>query len=698
MIINYMKKRKKKNSKNNKKIYLKVYDIKDTITKRYNILVGFIVIIMLVMLIRLYNIQIINHDFYVEKVSILSTTKITGSSAPRGRIYDRNHRLIVDNKPVKTIYYKKKTGVTTKKEIEQAYKMANLIDVNINKLNDNILKNFWLKNNYTLSKEKITDEEWQQYKERKLTNSDIEKLKLERITEEELNSYNDLDKEAAYIYYLMNNGYSYSEKVIKKRDVTDEEYAIVAENLSELDGFNVRLDWEREYLYGDTFRTILGNVSTEESGIPYELKNYYLDKGYSLNDRVGTSYLEYQYEDILKGEKNVYEITNNGTKKLITEGRRGNDIVLTIDIELQKEVERILSEQVLAAKSDPNTKYYNRSFVVITNPNTGEVLAMAGKQVLEVNGEYKVYDYTPGITTSPVVAGSSVKAASQLVGYNTGALKIGEIRDDSCIKIAATPKKCSIVYMGTLNDISAIARSSNTYQFNTAIKVGKGNYKYDKPLVIDKEAFNIYRNTFNEFGLGVKTGIDLPVESLGYRGTSTLPGHLLDFSIGQYDSYTPIQMAQYIATLANGGNRLKPYLLKEVYNPTKDGLTDLKSTTETQVLNTVNTKVEYMNRVKEALRAVVVWGTGRNYMPDYINGAGKTGTSESFIDTDNNGIVDTETVSNTFVGYAPYDNPVMSFVVISPDIYYNENGSSYKTTVNKKIAYEVSKKFFEIYQ
>jgi len=108
MIINYMKKRKKKNSKNNKKIYLKVYDIKDTITKRYNILVGFIVIIMLVMLIRLYNIQIINHDFYVEKVSILSTTKITGSSAPRGRIYDRNHRLIVDNKPVKTIYYKKK--------------------------------------------------------------------------------------------------------------------------------------------------------------------------------------------------------------------------------------------------------------------------------------------------------------------------------------------------------------------------------------------------------------------------------------------------------------------------------------------------------------------------------------------------------------------------------------------------------------
>lgn len=695
-----MKKQYKKINKNKKKYnyHKKNKDIKDTIEGRYNILIVIIVIIMLVMLIRIYNIQIINHDYYVEKVATLSTTTVTGSSAPRGRIYDRNHKLIVDNTPVKTIYYKKKSGVTTKTEIENAYKIAELIEVSTSKLTNNMLKNFWLKNNSDLAKDKITDEEWQQYKERKLTSSDIESLKLERITEEELNAYTDLDKEAAYIYHLMNTGYSYSEKVIKKNDVTDEEYAVIAENLSYLEGFNIRLDWDREYLYGDVFRTILGNVSTEESGIPYELKDYYLDKGYSLDDRVGTSYLEYQYEDILKGEKNVYEISSDGTRKLIKEGSRGNDIVLTIDIELQKAVEDILTEQVLAAKSDPNTKYYNRSFVVITDPNTGEILAMAGKQVLEVNGEYKVYDYTPGITTSPVVAGSSVKGASQLVGYNTGALKIGEVRDDACIKIAATPKKCSITYMGTIDDISAIAKSSNTYQFNTAIKVGKGIYEYDKPLTIDTEAFDIYRNTFNEFGLGVKTGIDLPVESLGYRGTSTLTGHLLDFSIGQYDTYTPIQLAQYISTIANGGNRLKPYLLKEVYNPTKDGLTSLKSTTEPQILNTVTTKVEYMNRIQEAFRAVVSWGTGYNYMPDYVNGAGKTGTSESFIDTDNNGIVDTETVSNTFVGYAPYDNPIMSFAVISPDIYYNENGSDYKSTVNKKIAYEVSKKFFEIYK
>ena len=66
----------------------------------------------------------------------------------------------------------------------------------------------------------------------------------------------------------------------------------------------------------------------------------------------------------------------------------------------------------------------------------------------------------------------------------------------------------------------------------------------------------------SEYGLGIKTGIDLPIESLGYSGSSHLPGHLLDFSIGQYDTYTPIQLSQYINTLANGGTRLKPYLLK----------------------------------------------------------------------------------------------------------------------------------------
>lgn len=673
-------------------------DISETIEKRYNILLILIVVILLVIIATLFYVQIVQNEVYQAKVDTLNQNIIEGSSAPRGRIYDRNHKLIVDNTPTKIIYYKKPSGVTTKQELDISYQLGELIELNFSKLSTNMLKTFYIAQYPDEVNDKITEKEWKQNEERKLTDDEIEDLKYERITDEDLSIYTDVDKEAAYIYYLMNKGYSYAEKTIKKDEVTDEEYALINENLKDLKGVGTRLDWDRTYPYGSVFRSILGSVSSSEQGLPAESKDEYLEKGYSLNDRVGLSYIEYQYEDILKGEKNLYQVNANGENTLYKEGKRGNDIVLTIDIELQKAVEEILTEEVLKAKSEPNTKFYNRSFVIITDPNTGEILAMAGKQAVENDsGGYDIVDYTPGILTSPVVMGSVVKGASQIVGYNTGALEIGENRYDTCVKIAATPIKCSWKYLGRLNDITALKYSSNTYQFYTAIKVGGGTYQYDKPLSVNPEAFDIYRNTFAEFGLGVKTGIDLPVESLGYKGTSTQSGHLLDFSIGQYDTYTPIQLAQYIGTIANNGSRMQPYLLKEVYEPTKDGLTEKIDETTPTELNKVNTTQEFLDRVKLGFQEVMkTGGTGTGYINLDYKPAGKTGTSESFVDSDGDGVVDTETVTNTFAGYAPYDDPKVAFVVISPDIYYQEGYSTYQTTVNKRITTAVTNKYFEL--
>ena len=677
--------------------YIKNKDIKETVEKRYSILIGLIIVIMVVLATNLFIVQVIKHDFYVNKVSQLKQNIVTSTSTPRGRIYDRNGKIIVDNKAVKVIYYKKPSGVTTKEEIEVAYKVANMITLDYKNLTENNLRKFWVLNNSDLAKEKITAEEWQLLDERKLTSNDIENLKIERVSEEDLASYDKTDKTAAYIYFLMNKGYSFDEKVIKKEDVTDKEYALIAENINNIKGFDVRLDWERVYPYGDVFRTILGTVSTTESGIPYELKDYYLNLGYELNDRVGTSYLEYQYESILKGEKTVYQILDDGTRKIIDEGSRGKDIVLTIDIELQKAIEEVLEEEVINGKDYPNTKYYNRSFAIISDPNTGEILAMAGKQVVLENGEYKVYDYTPGIVTTPVTAGSIVKGASHAVGYKTGALKIGERRDDSCIKIANTPLKCSWTTLGSVDDIGALKYSSNVFQFHTAIKVGGGVYKYNQELNINPEAFTIYRNTFKEFGLGVKTGIDLPVESLGYTSDSTLAGHLLDFSIGQFDTYTPIQLSQYINTIANGGYRIEPHLLKAVYNPTKDGLTDLLYEVKPVILNKITLEDKYLERIKLGFREGVVSGIANGYVDSKYKPAAKTGTSESFIDTDGDGVIDTETMSNTFGAYAPYDNPEVSFVIVSPDIYYHDTSTS-RAPINRIISNRISQKYFEIYK
>ena len=667
-------------------------DIKIEIEKRYNILTFIIVLALLILVISLFVVQVAGQEKYSQKLENLTKTIIYGQSAPRGRIYDRNGKLIVDNIPSKVIYYKKPSGITTKKEIKTAYKLANMIALDSSKLNDYDFKNFWIKNHPKDANKKITDEEWQKLEERKLTSDDIYDLKIERVTEEDLSIYTDLDKKAAYIYTLMNTGYSYDEKVIKNEDVTDEEYALVSENISELEGVNTKLDWERTYPYGSVFRSILGNVSSSKSGIPAELKDYYLDKGYSLDDRVGTSNLEYQYEDLLKGKKNKYQVMNDGSYKLLEEGKRGNDIVLTIDIELQKALEEILTEEALNAKKEANTEYYNGSFVIITNPKTGEILAMAGKQLKQNDdGSYSVIDFTSGVTQSTAVMGSVVKGASHIVGYNNGALKIGEIRYDNCVKIAATPEKCSWKYLGRLNDITALAQSSNTYQYYTAIKVGKGNYQYNKPLVIDKEAFNIYRNTFAEFGLGVKTGIDLPNEITGLKGNDSTSGLLLDLSIGQNDTYTPIQLAQYISTIANNGTRMQPYLYKGLYN-------DKSSYDQNQKeLNKVNTEQKYMDRVHEGFKAVMSYGLGVGYIDKMYKPAGKTGTSQSFVDTDGDHKIDKETISTTFVAYAPYDDPKVTFTIVSPNISRPDGRTNHQSAINKRLADRVSKKYFEIY-
>lgn len=685
---------KKKTGPINKKHKCNDKHLDVIMNRRFGLIIVLLISIYLVIGCRLFNLQILKNSEYNDKLAMATEKTIESTSAPRGRIYDRNHKLLVDNEGIKTIYYKKQNGITTKEEIELAYEVSNNIDIDYSKIDDNKLKDFYYKSHYKECRKKITDEEWDLYNKRKLNDKDIDKLIYDRL-DDEISEYTDSDKKAAYIYYLMNKGYSYAEKVIKNSDVTDAEYAYISENIDNLKGFNTKLDWERVYLYGDTFKSILGNVSSNTQGIPSELSEEYLKRGYTLDDRVGISYLEYQYEDYLRGTKAKYRLLADNSYELVSEGKRGNDIVLTIDIELQKYLEEVLSNEVLNAKGEPGTQYYNRSFAIVSDPNTGEILAMAGKQAVLKDGYYQIVDYTPGIVTLPVTPGSVVKGASMMVGYKYGAIDIGTVLNDECIKIKDTPLKCSWQTMGPIDDVYALQNSSNVYQYKIAIKVGNGSYEYNQGLVLDESAFDKYREMYAEFGLGEKTGIDLPVESLGFMGKSRLPGHLLDFSIGQYDTYTPIQLSQYINTIANNGVRLKPYLLKEVYKPSDSGDTfgSLIYKANVTELGKLSVEKKYIDRVREGFSAVVTKGLGYGYMGNYTNSAGKTGTSQSFIDTDGDGKVDTETITSSFVGYSPSDNPKMSIVVVSPDISVPDS-TTYGVTRN--ISAQVVNKYFEL--
>ena len=668
-----------------------------TYKKRFIFLGAILIALFTVISFRLYQVMLREQSKYEENLATLATQTVEGVSTPRGRILDRNGKIIVDNKAVKTIYYNKDKSRGTEEEIELAYTVSKHLSLDYNKLTERGKREFFVAKNSNKMNDRIKMSEWEKYEQRKLDNNDIYELKIERVTEEELSSFTDEDNKASYLYYLMNKGYSYDDKIIKNENVTEEEYAYIAENNEIFPGFNTRLDWERVYNYGNTFRTILGNIGT----IPSENKDEYLAKGYSLNDIVGTSYLEEEYEEYLKGTKAIYKTINSHELELVSEGKRGNDIILTIDIDLQVQLEAILNEEILSTKNQANTEYYDRSYAVITDPNTGEILAMAGRQVIgDKNSGYKTVDCTTGIMTDPMTSGSVVKGASMLVGFNTGAITIGEYQVDECIKIAGTKEKCSWQTLGRINDIDALALSSNVYQFKTAMKVAGATYQYNKPLVINEKAFDIYRNTFKEFGLGVKTEIDLPVESLGYTSDSRTPGLLLDFVMGQFDTYTPIQLSQYISTFANGGSRLQPHLLKEVRQATDDdSLGEVIYTFDTKVLNKVNTTLEYLNRVKEGFYAVMntSYGLGREYIADIYDPSGKTGTSQSAKDTNGDGINDTDTVSTAFVGYAPSTNPKMAITVTSPNSTWENPRNSYSTLVTRRISRRASDAYFALY-
>ena len=656
--------------------------------KRFNIIIIFLIISFLIILFRSFYISIIQYDKYKYLLENVFYTSMEGNNAQRGKIYDRNHKLLVDNINIKNIYYKKESGVSVYDEIRLAKEISGFLELNYELATESMLKDLWLVLNN--GNEKISDEERKMLHIRKISNDKIELLKRERITRDELNG---IDKKTAYVYFLMHNDYAYKDKLIKK-NISDEECLVI--NSMKYKGFTCKLSWERTYPFGNTLRGVFGSVSEEDIGITSDLKEYYLKKGYKLTDRVGLSGLELYYDEYLRGKPARYKNYGNGFE-LISKEKRGSDIVLSIDIELQLELEKIVENEMIKAKKEPNTEFFDRVFVIVSDPNNGDMISMIGKLI----SNNKTYDYSAYIPISSITMGSVIKGASISVGYNTKVIDIGTIIKDECIKLLNTNTKCSWNRngFGYIDDINALRLSSNVYQFKTAMKVANYKYCYNCPFSYTNEPFDIYRDMFNSYGLGVKTEIDLPYEGIGIVGRNDTPGLLLDFSIGQYDTYTPLQLSQYINTIANDGKRYRLNLLKSVHKSIDDGLSDeLLLYNKKKLLNSVNLDQRYFKRIKEGFKAVLGYtGTGYGYMDLIYNPAGKTGTSQSFYDSDNDGIIDKETITSTFAGFAPLDNPQMSIVVITPNISHIY-GNSYMSMLNRRISNQITKKYFEFYK
>lgn len=695
------------------------------ITFRMNILFFSIFILFTMLILRLGYLQIVKGEDYSREIQRTEEVPVN-TSVPRGRIFDSEGRILVDNKPQKAITYTKMQTTTAKDMYEIAEKLSLLIEKDTNAITKSDLQDYWLfinseeANNLVTTKERneIENDEDLSKKEK---NAAINRLIRSKITEEQLNSFSKDELEIIAIYREMASGYALSPQIIKGGDVankvlkpgqiseevTVEEFARVSERLGDdLKGVNTTTDWRR---VKNSTLAILGTTTLPKEGIPKNRLDYFLSRDYSRNDRVGKSYIEQQYEEVLQGQKSVVKNITDGKGRVIDvqtvyEGEPGKDLVLTIDSELQTEMEAILEKKLVEMKNNNSgTKYLDRAFVVMLDPYTGEVLSLVGKQIVKDSetGKPTVRDYAFAAFTTAYEVGSTVKPGTVLTGYRENALSPGQTLIDQPIRIKGSNPKSSVFNRTgriPMNDLEALERSSNSYMFQIAYAVAGRTYQPNQGINFGPESFQKMRNGYAQLGLGVPTGIDLPGEVSGVEGGIEM-GKLLDLSIGQYDTYTPLQLAQFVATLANGGNRIQPHVVKEIREPSSDGVQLGKIVKEMtpNILNTLdNTRAE-IERVRQGMQRVYFGnkGTARSaFSHAAYTGAGKTGTAQSFFwDADKQQNI--QTVNLTHVGFAPYDNPEIAYAVVVPHAFIE---SSYKTNLTTALTKELVDKYFEIKQ
>jgi penicillin-binding protein A len=663
---------------------------------RLNMLFFAVFLLFSALILRLGVVQIVHGEKFQKEVE-KTENEIVNLPVPRGKIYDKNGNVIVDNKALNAITYTRARGTKQEEVLEVAETLATLIEMKSDKVTERDLKDFWMLKNPDEAKALVKQEMKKvEDGELELSSKDIYKLQIERITEEDLKQITEAELEVAAIFREMTKGYALVPQIVKNENVTPEEYAVVSENLEHLPGVNTTTDWIRDYKFDNTLKSILGRISDTDEGLPGDKLDYYLARGYNRNDRVGLSYLEAQYESVLHGQKAKVEniIKGNAVQEtiMISEGQRGSDLVLTIDMELQQAVEQIIEEQMLAHKQMKGTQYLDRAFVVMMNPKTGEILSMAGKVYTRgKDGKMGFQDYALGTMNAAYEMGSAVKGATMLTGYDTGVIDIGSMYYDSPMKIGREGSlKKSWRNLGPTNDLKALELSSNVYMFKLFLELAGGHYVYGQPISIDSDAFRTVRNYFSQFGLGVKTGIDLPGEATGYPGPDLTPGLLMDLGIGQYDTYTTLQLAQYVSTIANDGYRMQPKIVRQIHQPTleENELGPIQEPFEPTVMNKLDIDMKYIERVQQGFKLVFQGssGTARSaFSGKPYDAAGKTGSAQSFI----KGV---EAVNSTLVGYAPFNNPEVAFAVVLPYAYYGNTSHN----MNLKVGEAVLDKYFEL--
>ncbi len=706
MLKNPFREIDQKNRKNSSDLLKKQFDFFKIVNQRANIVIACIAVCFLILGMRLTYIQIFENESYTMKLEAY-TRKNQVVTPPRGEMYDRNGNLLVGNDDVLNITYYPPNYVDSYSEEkwQLAYDFAVEFDIGSEEASFREWQDYYLQVSEDYGNSLLSEQEMQDAIAKTSDTVSLESIiypiKISRITQEMIDEIKEvpLTAEEREAGYLSNEQkYIAWPVMLKMEKATEQNSSIIVEDASTEDvsyliehkvdfpGFDVQADWKRTYPYGSTLRDVFGTVAT--NGLEEETMDYYLAKGYALNERFGSSGLEEQYENYLKGENTINEITYDEESGIaimtpIQEGKKGYDLQLTIDIDLQQKVDQIIQDVLTEEEDNEYRKYFDEAFVILMDPNTGEILVMSGQQQLE-DGE-GFMPYASGNYLQNNMPGSIVKLATLYMGLNEGAVSPGEIILDAPICFKDTACKASATNKGLINDIEAIAQSSNVYMFHIAIRMAGGVYVPNAPLYLPlfEDTYDTYRKYYSMFGLGVPTQIDLPFEESGVAGTNDNEVSLLDYSIGQYESYTPLQLAQYVSTVATG-RKVKPHFLKEVREVNSEESVVYQY--GTQVISNLYGNEEYLDRVREGMIECVNTGfCGTRFRSMNKDIAAKTGTAEL-----TNAYIRT---NSSVVGFAPADNPTIAFVCVAPDSNNDRSQSNIAVTIMERVLEEYYKTY-----
>lgn len=658
---------------------------------RYNILTVIVYIIGIILLIQLFNLQIVHGQEYLEQSSSRLTRETTITAA-RGDILDRNGNVLAGtiNQYSVEIY---KSKIDTQTLNNTLLKVATVLESNGDKykdefpisinpvqftISDEKLKK-WLKNN-DLNGNLSAEEVIQKFKEKyEITNENLEEAR----------------KIIAMRYGLETEGYTSMRSYTIAKNISIKSVAMFEEQNLYFPGVSIEGASIRNYLRGSLASHTIGYIGgiNEE-----ELKKV---QGYSINDYIGKTGIEYVFEPYLRGENGSKQtdmsIDGTTTGEYITkEAIQGNSVVLTIDANLQQATETALKNNIekISTGGFSEQRDVSAGAAVVLDVKTGEVLALASYPDFEpqlfVNGisTEKWNEYTGGEKSALVnrtiqsayAPGSIFKMVSAIAGLETGAINTTETIYDTGVYPGGYNPRCWIYTRegrghGALNVSGAIKNSCNYYFYEVITRMGIENL----------EKYATY------FGLGQKTNIELPGEVSGTLAGKTLYdklgetwyyGNSLSAVIGQAENnFTPLQMARYIAMLANGGKAINVSIVKdiidvngesigkeEVQNYAKEKLNLTQTNNED-----LNISDENLNAVLEGMKSVTTesGGTAYGVFRDFdIEVGGKTGSAEAGKD-----------VNAWFAGFAPYENPEIAIVVMV------ENGShgSYTAEVVRDI-------------